>query len=120
MSISTYSPGLHILAEIKTSDIRLLSAAEEARKFFYERIGHYGLHPLGDVFHTFDNGAFTGTICLTESHLALHTWPEHGLLTFDVYLSNYLKANDGTARRLMEDTLIYFKAQEQQIREVKR
>lgn len=120
MNTTIYSPGLHILAEIKTTDLRLLSAAEEARQFFYERIGHYGLNPLGDVFHTFENGAFTGTICLTESHLALHTWPEHGLLTFDVYLSNYLKANGGTARQLMEDTLIYFKAQEHQIREVKR
>jgi S-adenosylmethionine decarboxylase len=115
-----YSPGLHILAEIKTDDSRLLTAAAEARDFFYERIRHYDLHALGDVFHTFDNGAFTGIICLTESHLALHTWPEHGLLTFDVYLSNYLKANDGTARQLMDDTLAYFKAQEQQIREVKR
>ena len=55
-----YSPGLHILAEIKTDDPRLLLAAEEARQFFYERIRHYGLNALGDVFHSFDNGAFTG------------------------------------------------------------
>ena len=115
-----YSPGLHILAEIKTDDLQRLTTAEEARQFLYEKIRLYGLNALGDVFHTFENGAFTGTICLTESHLALHTWPEHGLLTFDVYLSNYLKANDGTARRLMEDTLVYFKSSEHQVREVKR
>lgn len=84
MCTLNYSPGLHILAEIKTSEIRLLSAAGEAREFFYERIRHYGLSPLGDVVHTFENGAFTGTICLTESHLALHTWPEHGMLTFPI------------------------------------
>lgn len=115
-----YTPGLHVLLELQTDATELLCDAESARSFFYEKIKEYTLNPLGDVFHSFDNEAFTGTICLTESHLAIHTWPEYGRLTFDVFLSNYQQVNDGKARQLVADTLAYFKARSHQVQEVKR
>src|SRR3954463_12913137 len=45
-----------------------------------------GLKALGSVWHTFpDEGGVTGMIALTESHLACHTYPEHGTATFNLY-----------------------------------
>ena len=44
------------------------------------------LRPLGSVWHKFDGeGGVTGLVALTESHLACHTYPEHGTATFNLY-----------------------------------
>jgi S-adenosylmethionine decarboxylase len=49
-------------------------------------IADLGLKAIGTVWHTFENeGGVTGMIALTESHLACHTYPEHGTATFNLY-----------------------------------
>ena len=49
-------------------------------------IADLGLKAVGSVWHTFpDEGGVTGMIALTESHLACHTYPEHGTATFNLY-----------------------------------
>jgi S-adenosylmethionine decarboxylase len=40
-------------------------------------------------------------LLLAESHLALHTWPELGAVTIDVYVCNYSGDNGARAERLM-------------------
>jgi S-adenosylmethionine decarboxylase len=48
-----------------------------------------GLQAVGELFHRFaPPGGVTGVVLLAESHLALHTWPEHGAVTLDVYVCN--------------------------------
>ena len=45
-----------------------------------------GLKAVGSVWHKFEGeGGVTGLIALTESHLACHTYPEHGTATFNLY-----------------------------------
>jgi S-adenosylmethionine decarboxylase len=45
-----------------------------------------GLKAIGSIWHTFENeGGVTGMIALTESHLACHTYPEHGTATLNLY-----------------------------------
>jgi S-adenosylmethionine decarboxylase len=49
-------------------------------------IDELGLKAVGSVWHKFDGeGGVTGLIALTESHLACHTYPEHGTATFNLY-----------------------------------
>lgn len=49
-------------------------------------INDLGLRSIGSVWHKFDGeGGVTGLIALTESHLACHTYPEHGTATFNLY-----------------------------------
>lgn len=49
-------------------------------------IADLGLRAIGSVWHKFDGeGGVTGLIALTESHLACHTYPEHGTATFNLY-----------------------------------
>ncbi|MEG2046141.1 MAG: polyamine aminopropyltransferase [Comamonas sp.] len=47
-------------------------------------------------------GGVTGTILLAESHLAIHTWPETGNVTIDVYVCNFSGDNTGKAQALMD------------------
>ncbi len=35
------------------------------------------LNIISTSHHLFDNGGFTGLILLSESHLAVHSWPEY-------------------------------------------
>lgn len=115
-----YNPGLHILSEIYTTEISLLKDFADSKKFFNQKVEEFRLCPIGEVFHNFPDGGFTGIICLTESHLALHTWPEFGMLTFDIYLSNFKRINDETVRNIFRDTTIFFKSTNYTCNELKR
>jgi S-adenosylmethionine decarboxylase len=61
-----------------------------------------GLRPVGELFHRFDaGGGVTGVVLLAESHLAVHTWPELGAVTIDVYVCNFSGDNSAGPRQLL-------------------
>jgi S-adenosylmethionine decarboxylase len=68
-------------------DAEALASVEALRSLFARVIGDLDLHPLHDAqFHVFPSpGGITGFVMLTESHLACHTYPEHGVATFNLY-----------------------------------
>lgn len=37
------------------------------------------------VFHQFSPWGVTGVVVITESHVTVHTWPEHGYAAVDVF-----------------------------------
>jgi S-adenosylmethionine decarboxylase len=42
---------------------------------------------LHSYFHKFDKGeGVTGVVALAESHISIHTWPEHGYMAVDVFM----------------------------------
>lgn len=57
------------------------------RRLFAEILSDLSLTPIGEpAWHVFPgHGGITGFAMLTESHLACHTWPEHGVATFNLY-----------------------------------
>ena len=48
-------------------------------------IADLGLKAIGAVWHKFDGESGVTAVSLTESHLACHTYPEHGTATFNLY-----------------------------------
>ena len=38
-----------------------------------------------DVFHQFSPHGISGVVVIAESHLAIHTWPEHGYAAVDLF-----------------------------------
>lgn len=56
------------------------------RDTFERIIDELGLKAIDSVWHKFGGeGGVTGMVALTESHLACHTYPEHGIATFNLY-----------------------------------
>ena len=115
-----YAPGLHVLATFGAPAARLQDAAG-SQQFFAALVARLGLTSVGEVYHSFaGSGGFTAVLALTESHLSIHTWPEHGLATFDVFLSNFRRDNHATVRRLYAETLAFFEGTAQAYAEVLR
>jgi S-adenosylmethionine decarboxylase len=103
-------PGLHIVANLEVADSEKLTNPKLFQNFINQLIATYGLTSVGEVFHKFDEGGWTGVICLTESHLSVHTWPENRYLTFDIFLSNYTKDNRQTTLEVYDAVVRYFEA----------
>ena len=102
-----------------------LRDTEACRVFFDAQVRAFGLEKVGEAYHTFpadENGpgGFTAVLALTESHLSIHTWPEHGLATFDVFLSNFRRDNAAAVRGIYAATLAFFEGTEQAKTEVRR
>lgn len=112
-----YKPGLHILATFK-APVKLLKDAEHCRQLFYNLSNEYSLVSVGDVFHSFPDSGFTAVVCLTESHMSIHTWPEFEQATFDVFLSNYRNDNADKVRAIYNAVLQAFQAEVIQLHEV--
>lgn len=105
--------GLHLIADLHECTGRIaLDDLDAVRALCLGAIAAAGLHAVGSVFHPFvgqDGQAqgVTGVVLLVESHLAVHTWPELGSVTADVYVCNVGADNSRRAeavmRRLVDD-----------------
>lgn len=69
---------------------------------------HAGLTVVAQAFHQFGDsdhpGGATGAVVLAESHLAVHSWPELGAVTLDIYVCN-VNHDNGERARVLYDTL---------------
>src|SRR5512143_567121 len=74
--------------------------ADALRALCLDAVRATGLTVVGDAFHQFEPQGVTGTVLLAESHLAIHTWPEHGFVTVDVYVCNLATDNSDKATQL--------------------
>lgn len=117
---TTYSPGLHVLGEISTDNQHKLQDEQGFLLLCERLIGQFGLTNLGKVAHRFPGAGFTVVFCFTESHLSVHTWPEFGYLTFDVYLSNFTRVNDDTVNAIFEKVVAYFEPKDVSRHEIRR
>lgn len=118
--MNTYLPGSHVIATLESEQSALLSDAAGFKQLIDDLAAQYQLQQLGEVYHTFTPGGFTGIVCLSESHISIHTWPEFKKVNLDIYLSNYLRENDGTVQAIFEKIVAYFDARILQNDKIKR
>lgn len=78
--------GTEWLIEATGCDAERLRDEAALRAVFDSVIGDLGLKAIDAIWHKFPGeGGVTGLVALTESHLACHTYPEHGTATFNLY-----------------------------------
>jgi S-adenosylmethionine decarboxylase proenzyme len=111
--------GLHLTADLQGCEAGQAEMTEVAalRGLCVQAVQAAGLAAVGELFHAFNPtpGApvlgpcgITGVVLLAESHLAVHTWPERGMVTLDVYVCNLGEDNSAKARTLMDALLQAF------------
>ncbi|HUP63560.1 MAG TPA: S-adenosylmethionine decarboxylase [Thermoanaerobaculia bacterium] len=79
--------GTEWLVEATGCQADALRDVERLRALFARVIDELALRPLHEpAWHVFPGEAgVTGFVMLTESHLACHTYPEHGVATVNLY-----------------------------------
>ena len=102
--------GIHLLGEWYGCPAELpeMIRSEPLRALCLRLAEASGMTIVGDRFFQFEPQGVTGTVLLAESHLAIHTWPEHGFVTIDVYVCNYTTDNTAKAEQLfrtMQDAI---------------
>lgn len=108
--LETYTPGLHLIATLQSDNTALLGQYSGFKDLVEELVRAFDLQKLGEVYHDFEPGGFTGILCLSESHLSVHTWPEFGKVNLDIYLSNFQRVNNGAVRAIFERITAHFEA----------
>jgi S-adenosylmethionine decarboxylase len=104
--------GLHLTADLRgcAAGSAVMTAPAALRSTCLAAVRVAGLTPVGELFHRFapaerDDAAapsgITGVVLLAESHLAVHTWPELGAATLDVYVCNLGADNSARAEALL-------------------
>lgn len=102
------APGLHLIGDLHECEcpMEYLTHGTALRERCLALVQDVELSIAGDYFHQFDGGGgVTGVVVLSESHLALHTWPEKLCVTLDIYVCNYEQNNRAKARRLFDELL---------------
>lgn len=75
--------GRHLLVEL--GGCSGLDSLEDIQAIMEEAARQAGATIVQSVFHRFNPYGISGVVVISESHLAIHTWPEHGYASVDVY-----------------------------------
>ncbi|MCL1917161.1 MAG: adenosylmethionine decarboxylase [Peptococcaceae bacterium] len=77
--------GRHVLAEIYECSFDLLNDVDKVEKIMVNAALEAGAEVREVVFHKFSPQGVSGVVVISESHLAVHTWPELGYAAVDVF-----------------------------------
>jgi len=107
--------GLHLTADLYGCQCptALLTDEQALADLCRQAVSATGLTMVAEKYHPFPEwqgqpGGVTGACLLAESHLAVHTWPERGGVTLDVYVCNFSANNSAKAEALLDALLIAF------------
>jgi S-adenosylmethionine decarboxylase len=99
-----------------------ISEADELKEIAYKTVEMARMTPIGDFAVSLVDGDNTGASCLVcvvplkESHLSIHTWPEHNFVSIDLYTCGDREA----AMKAFFHLVDYFKAGNEDIWELER
>ncbi len=77
--------GTHLLLELRECDPELLDDLAFIESAMVGAALEAGATIVGQSFHKFTPRGVTGIIAIAESHLCIHTWPEHRYAAVDVF-----------------------------------
>ena len=77
--------GKHLLLELNGCDHKLLNDISFIKETMLAAAKASGATVLGESFHQFSPQGVSGVIIIAESHLTVHTWPEHGYAGADIF-----------------------------------
>ena len=107
--------GTHLVVDAWQAPAELLNDPEAIRKALIEAIAIGKLSLIDLCVHQFSPHGVTATATLAESHIAIHTWPEHGYFAADLFF-----CGAGRPEKAMKVLQTELKARQIRIQELKR
>jgi S-adenosylmethionine decarboxylase len=80
-----YALGRHLLLELKICNEEVLDDLNFLKECLNEAAIQCGATVVGETFYHFSPQGVSGVVNIAESHIAVHTWPEHGYAAVDVF-----------------------------------
>jgi len=77
--------GQHVLAEFFECDPNILNNIDKIEKYMVDAALECGATIVQKCFHMFNPYGVSGVVIISESHLAIHTWPELGYAAVDLF-----------------------------------
>ncbi|SKA79942.1 adenosylmethionine decarboxylase proenzyme [Clostridium sp. USBA 49] len=96
--------GRHILIEYYNCDKEVLKNHELIEEYMNEAARRANATIVTSCFHKFNPWGVSGAVIIQESHLTIHTWPEYGYASVDVYTCGE-SVNPWIAFEYLEDVL---------------
>ncbi|MBS1595819.1 MAG: adenosylmethionine decarboxylase [Bacteroidetes bacterium] len=106
--------GLHIIADFYDCDFSALKnmSKNDLEHWLNDVVKKSGFEVLGVILHYFNiPTSFTALICIAESHISIHTWPEIGYVSIDVFVCNFKRSYDNEAKNIYSELSNFFSPQ---------
>ena len=88
----THMPGNHGLLDLYGCDEAILKDEGRLKTALVAAAQAAEATILNEHFHTFSGaGGVTGVLLLAESHISIHTWPEHHFAAIDAFICGGMK-----------------------------
>ena len=78
--------GYHFVGEMRFKSQEILLDNEKIQKVFLDSLISAGLSILDIYHHNYQPHGFSAIAILKTSHAAIHTWPEHGYISIDIFI----------------------------------
>ncbi len=75
--------GIHIVAEFWHG--KVIEDKKKLKEILIKAVLQAKSTPLECVIHKFEPHGITGVVLLSESHMAIHTWPEINYIAIDIF-----------------------------------
>lgn len=96
--------GIHLLIEFWSCNRQKLDDMNYLEKIMAQAAQVAGATVLKTAFQDFNPQGVSGVVVIAESHLTIHTWPEHGYAAVDIFTCGST-VNPWTATRFLQQEL---------------
>jgi len=96
--------GTHLILDYYGCSFEDLNDVDKLTGILEESVTKSGATLIKTVLHKFEPQGISGVLILAESHIAVHTWPEHGYAAFEIFMCGDV-AEPGEAHRYIADML---------------
>ncbi len=107
--------GKHLILDAWRVSSDLLNDAEFMREALRKAVNDCGATLINLCVHRFSPYGVTATATLAESHMAIHTWPEHGYLGADLFF-----CGEGRPEIALDTLVALYRPKEIKIRRLNR
>ncbi len=94
--------GEHYIIELRKCREGILDNLDGIRTALLNAAEVAGATIVNDCFHKFSPQGVSGVVVIAESHLSIHTWPEHGYAAMDLFTCNLDMSMDACLEFLRE------------------
>ena len=108
--------GVHYLIECSACKPELLSNKEILISTMEKVASDAGAHVVETMIHQFNPHGLSGIVVIAESHLAIHTWPEHNYAAIDIFTCGMPEV----AEAIYQNILSAFKPENHTLKRVER